>query len=80
MGSAVFRYRDKLRFIVLEIRAMTQYGSGMVGALSIKKRFRQTPLSSFDVTWPSSFFKKILYNIVKYIIFIKKMIVNLSRI
>ena len=48
----------KIRFIALKSRALTQYGGGRGGVLSIKKRFRQTPLSSFDVTWPSSFFKK----------------------
>ena len=32
--------------------------AGGGGGVVDKKRFRQIPLSSFDVTWPSSFFKK----------------------
>ena len=35
--------RVKIRFIVLKIRAMSQYGGGMGGVLSIKKDFDKPP-------------------------------------
>ena len=53
----------KIRSIALKIRAMAQYGGGMGGVFSRKKRFRKTPLLIFVFNVLSSFFKK---NIVQY--------------
>ena len=35
--------REKIRIIALKNRAMSQYGGGMGGVLSIKKDFDKTP-------------------------------------
>ena len=64
--------RGKIRFIALKIRAMSQYGGGMGGVLSIKKDFDKPPCQFSCLMLRVRFKKKILYNIVKYSIFIKK--------
>ena len=58
IGQRGLGFRGKQRIIALKSRAMAQYGGGRGGVLLKKKRFRQTPLSSFDVFMLSSFFKK----------------------
>ena len=45
-----------IRVMALKSRAMYQYGVGGGGCLSIKKRFRQPPLSIVDVGGVSYFF------------------------
>ena len=64
VGQRGLWVRVKIRFIALKIRAMSQYGGGMGGGFFDKKKFRQTPLLTFMSNVSSSFFKKILYNIV----------------
>ena len=48
--------RVKIRIIALKSRAMSQYGGGMGGVLSKRKRFRQTPLQICAFIVMSSFF------------------------
>ena len=62
--------RVKIRFIVLKIRAMTQYGGGMGGVLSIKKDFDTPPCKFSCLMLRVRFLRKILYNIVTYVQYI----------